>query len=224
MKKENDITIEERALTLPDRAKAIKISDQKSLSVANDLILTIKSFRKEINASYDPIIKQIHTAHKEAIAKKKEVEAPLVEAEMILGPQIASYIAEQRRIREAAEEKHREEIEAAALKAAEEEEARNKEAEKAMEDGDFEKAEEIMDAPKPMMKADFGVDLPKAPVVKGLSVTQRWKFRIIDETKIPRDYMKPDEVKIGQVIRATKGKLSIPGIQAYPDDSLSTRA
>lgn len=223
MNKEKDITIEEKALALPDQARNIKVFDQNSLSVANKFILWSKSLEKEIDASYDPIIKKAHGVHKEAVGQKKKIKAPLLEARGIVSPRVASYLVEQERIRRKAEEKHAKEIAKAVLKAAEEEEARNKEAEEAMENGDFEKAEEIMDTPVAQVAAIDHL-VPKAPKTTGLSVQTRWKFRIIDEAKIPRDYMKPDEVKIGQIVRAMKGKLAIPGVQIYPDDSLTTRA
>jgi hypothetical protein len=46
---------------------------------------------------------------------------------------------------------------------------------------------------------------------------QVWRFRIINEAIIPRDYLKPDETKIGGVVRSLKGKCKIPGIQIYEE-------
>ena len=38
---------------------------------------------------------------------------------------------------------------------------------------------------------------------------------VVDEALIPRDYLMPDEVKIGKVVRATAGSLQIPGIRVF---------
>ena len=51
----------------------------------------------------------------------------------------------------------------------------------------------------------------------GFSYRGIWKFRIIDEGKIPREYMIPDQIKIGQLVRALKQATNIPGIEAYED-------
>jgi len=37
---------------------------------------------------------------------------------------------------------------------------------------------------------------------------------------IPREYLIPDEVKIGGVVRATKGSIQIPGIEIYSEDQV----
>jgi len=47
------------------------------------------------------------------------------------------------------------------------------------------------------------------------------KFRIIDAAAIPREYMIPDEKKIGGLVRA--GLESIPGVEIYEEDSLAIR-
>ena len=50
---------------------------------------------------------------------------------------------------------------------------------------------------------------------------QNWKFRVADASKIPREYMMPDLVKIGGVVRATRGTMLIPGIEAYPENTIA---
>lgn len=60
-----------------------------------------------------------------------------------------------------------------------------------------------------------------APKDAGLRTT--WKFRIVDPNLIPREYLTPDLVKIGAVIRSTKGTLTIPGIEAYADQTANLK-
>jgi hypothetical protein len=43
------------------------------------------------------------------------------------------------------------------------------------------------------------------------------KFRIINEALIPRQYMMPDLVKIGGVVRALKNQTNVPGIEVYEE-------
>jgi len=48
-----------------------------------------------------------------------------------------------------------------------------------------------------------------------------WKFEIIDETKIPREYLEVDEVKIRSAVKG--GIREIEGIKIYQDEQLSIR-
>jgi hypothetical protein len=44
-----------------------------------------------------------------------------------------------------------------------------------------------------------------------------WKYRITNESLIPRAYLTPDTVKIGGIVRAMKGNVNIPGILAFEE-------
>jgi hypothetical protein len=61
------------------------------------------------------------------------------------------------------------------------------------------------------------------PEVEGVATRKLWCFRVTDPTKIPRQYLKIDEQKIGQVVRALKDQTNIPGIEVYAQDSLAVR-
>ncbi|HPD58330.1 MAG TPA: hypothetical protein PKW17_13890 [Smithellaceae bacterium] len=207
--------VTERALTVPEKAKAIIIRSNDDFVRAGEILTVIKSLRKEIDATFDPIIKKAFEAHKEAVAQKKKVDAPLVEAEGIVKPRMAAWNAEQERIRREEEERLRE------IARKEEEERRLKEAIAAEKSGNKEEAEAILETPIEPPP----VVIPKTtPKVAGVSFTKQWKFRITDPNKIPREYLTPDEVKIGGVVRALKDKANIPGVEVYTVDGVSGRA
>ena len=46
-----------------------------------------------------------------------------------------------------------------------------------------------------------------------------WKFRVVAPESIPREYLTPDLVKIGQVVRAMRGATAIKGIETYAEKS-----
>lgn len=52
------------------------------------------------------------------------------------------------------------------------------------------------------------------------SVVSRWVFEVIDETKVPRKYLKPDEVAIGRAVRSDKVR-EIPGVKIWEEKSPS---
>lgn len=64
---------------------------------------------------------------------------------------------------------------------------------------------------------------PEENKVPGISKKTTWKFRITDESKIPREYLIPDERGLADIAKKTKGKLDIPGIEFYPDTTISAR-
>lgn len=204
--------VEQKALTIPEQAKGIAVIDNASLLISNEILLRIKDIRKEISEAFDPIIKKAYEAHKTAVAQKKKAEAPLIEAEGYIKPQIATYIAEQERKRREEEERLRQE----ALRA--EEERKLQEAIIAEQEGNQEEAEAILNEqtfiPPPIVEK-------ATPKLQGVSISKVWKFRVVNPDVIPRMYLLPDIVKIGQIVRSLKGSTNIPGIEVYTEDSVS---
>lgn len=94
-----------------------------------------------------------------------------------------------------------------------------KRADKAEEKGQTAKAEELRDQADTVAGTPVTVAAPQK--VSGVSVKKVWKFRIVDEQKIPREYMIPNEKMIGEVARATKGTLAIPGVEIYSEDQIA---
>lgn len=62
----------------------------------------------------------------------------------------------------------------------------------------------------------------KVDDISGIKKRRDWKFRIIDANQIPREYLIPDEKYIGQIVRASKGKKEIPGVEIYFEDNISS--
>lgn len=211
--------VEERALAVPDQAEALVISNRDELEAAGAMLTTIKGLQKEINQVFDPIIKKAHQSHKEAVAQKKKAGAPLVRAEGIIKPKIAIYTAEQERIRLEEETRLRKEAEA---KQKAEEEKRIKEAEALEAEGKKEEAEKVISEPIPE-PAPIAAPSPAAKV-EGVSIKKIWKFRIVDPSKLPREYLMADSTAIGKAVRTQKEKCEIPGVEIYAEDSVAARS
>ena len=179
------------ALGFPDQAKKIIVHDNETLMVANNFLTTIKAIKEEIGNAFNPIIKKAHEAHKEAVAKKKEHEAPLILAETTIKLHIGSYLEVQAIIRQKAERKAREE-----------EEARQKEEDrilaeaKVLKDSGKEKEAESLEAEIPLPAR---VEVPPEPEAKGLSMKQ-----VVDTERI--------NTIVSKLGRQTR----IPGIRVYP--------
>lgn len=91
MQEESVEKLEQKALSIPDKVKTIEVKDNETLNVANRYLLDIKNFRSKIDEFFSPIIKKAHDAHKEALAQKKKIEQPLIDAELYIKHKISSY-------------------------------------------------------------------------------------------------------------------------------------
>lgn len=205
------------ALPVPEQAKSLAITDDVSLSRGNELLLTIKDIRKQIADTFDPLAKKAHEAHKAILEQKKKAEAPLIEAEGIVKPAIARYMAEVERKRREEEERIRKEMqkkaEEEALKAALEAEA----------SGDHAEAEAIIETPVFVPH----VVAPPAPKLQGVSIRKITKFRVVDmkalvqsiaRGQVPIEAVMPNDT----VIRASlKSAQRWPGIEVWEEDSVA---
>lgn len=97
-----------------------------------------------------------------------------------------------------------------------------KKAEKAEEKGDAGKADELRQQATEVIAPVARVE-SFVPKVAGMSTSTVWKYRITDEKLIPREYLVVNETMIGQVARATKGTLAIPGVEIYAEEIKSVR-
>ncbi len=208
------IEVNTMALSIPQQAKQITIKTMDDYVKACEIILSIKSIRKKITDTFRPIKQKMDAAKQEVLDQERAADAPLKEAEAWLSPQIIAWNAEQERQRKAEEDRLRE------IARKEEEERRLQDAIMAEKTGDKEMAEEIISAP---IQAAPVVVQKAVPKVQGMSIRENWKFRITNEKMIPREYLKVDEIKIGQVVRALKGQTNIPGVEAYNEGSVSGR-
>jgi DNA repair exonuclease SbcCD ATPase subunit len=68
------------------------------------------------------------------------------------------------------------------------------------------KAEAAM-APAPIV--------PEAPKTAGLAMRDNWCFEVVDPAAVPREYLIINEVAIGKIVRALRGKIEIPGIRVF---------
>ena len=101
------------------------------------------------------------------------------------------------------------------------EERRQEEALALEKAGKNEEAEALVEAP---VVAPAIVIPQTTTKVEGISKLRKlWKFRVMDASLVPNDYKVVDEVKLGQVVRATKGTLRIPGVEIYSEDTVSAR-
>ncbi len=206
-----EIELEQQALTVADEAKAIVIRDQHTHDLAAEKLIGIRELIKQINNTFDPHIKAANDEHKKLIATKKKVLGVLPDADSILVKAISHWEWEQDRLRREAQER------AMAEARKREEEERLKLAEIAQKQGaSAETVDEILETPMPVQAP---IVAPAFQRTAGLSAPRKpvYRWRVLDESRIPRTYLKIDEPKINGVVRAMGAATKIDGIEIYED-------
>lgn len=209
--------LETEVKSLVVQARQYTIINAEEYQGASRLWNVAKDLRAEVASAFDSIIEKAHKAHKEAVAKKKEYDGPLEEAQKLFKTKMIAYDQEQerkRRIEQARlenEERKKAEEEALALAA---------ELEKA---GLKQEAEQVIAEP---VKVPPVVAPKTTPKVEGFSYRSNWKARVVDlhrlvlavaAGKAPTECLLANEVFLNQQARALKSALSIPGVEAVEE-------
>lgn len=223
---EEAIEVSRKSESLATQALGLRVSSIVTQTEASEVLKTIAAMRREISETFAPMKEAAFRAHRTVCDQEKKVDGPLAEAELFLKGQIGSYDLEQRRLaaeederrrkeeRERAEREDRERHEQETLRQALELEAQ----------GQTEAAAAVLDAPAPI-RSSYVAPAPVAPAVaqvKGVTTRYEWDFRILDAAAVPREYMLVNEAAIRQVVKATKGRVKIAGIEAYEKPVVSS--
>jgi hypothetical protein len=206
------------ALTLPEQARAMTITDADSFEGAGAFLVEIKRRRQAIVAAFEPVVQAGLRAHREALALQKQADAPCLEAETVTKQAMAAWQREQERLRLEAD--------------AEAERKRIAEAEAALEAGDDERAELILETPaapvvlpdpEPLVPA--AVVIPETAKATGVSFRKVYKHRVVNRGAIKAQFLVPDEKAIGATVRALglDAVAVVGGIEVFEDISVAAR-
>ena len=195
-----------RALTIIEQANVLTVKDGKDYVEAGVLWKAIKELKDKVNETFKPIIEKAHAAHKEALAQKAKIFDPLEMAGRLVKGIMEKYNREQEAIKQAKERRLRE------IARKEEEERRLREAIEAEANGEKDISEAILEEPIYVPPIIIEKEVPK---VSGIVFREIWDFEIVDEKLIPFEYLQPNMIKIGSVVRSLKSTTNIPGIRAF---------
>lgn len=207
--------LELAAMSWPERATALAVTDAATCEAAAELLRDIKTLRGEIDASCGPVIAAAFAAHKAATAQRKTLEAPLLAAETTIKGRLSAYVTEQERI-----ERIRQ-AEAAAAARKLEEDRRLAEAEALAAAGEADEAEAVLDAPMPAPPPP--APLANVPRVEGVATREVWSAQVVDlgalvkaiaAGQAPLALVLANEPALHGQARSLRGELSIPGVRA----------
>lgn len=216
--------VKEQVTGLVQVAQTYSVKTQEHLDLAGQELVRIKTVRKQVDELFDPVIKQAHKAHKEAVASKKKLTDPLDTAEKQIKSAIGQYTLEQER--KAHEEQEKLRI-AAEEKARKERERLEAQAMKAIDKGNEEKAEALLERAE-AVQTFTPIAAPTYQAPSGVSTRKTWKAKVTDESKVPAYFagvlIRPvDGSALNRIAAMTKGPSQIPGVEFYKDAVVSAR-
>lgn len=212
-----DTALAERPQWSPLALTPIQTHDEYSAMASH--LKTIKAFQKRVIAFFEPHKSRAKAVHAGLCDDEKKALAPVLADEDACKRLLGEWDTAQERIRLAEERR----LQALARQEAEDRrltEAAAMEREAAVT-GNVElkaEADELIAQPITAPTVFVARETPK---VAGISYRENWKYRVVDVEKVPREYLKLDDVKVGQIVRAMKGSTSIPGIEVYAEKTVA---
>ena len=209
-----DSELKAEAVTLRERADKCTITCNGDYLQVADNLKSIKGVTKKAIEFFKPMKQQADAMKKAILERERMVLDPLGYAEARFKAKMKEWDDKREADRRAEEARLQELARRQAEKDAE------KLARKAEKAGDTETAEALRSAPVAVSPVVLQKDTPQ---VAGISYRDNWKFRIVNAALIPREYLIPNEVAIGQVARALKDQTQIPGVEVYNERVVATR-
>ena len=208
---------------MESQASAVVVATEADYSVAGDLIKTIKAMQKQVKDYWDPLRVAAKRTYDDVLAKKKAMLDPLEAAEKIIKSKMGDFVLEQERKRQEQEEAMRKLAQA-------EIDRKLDEAATAEANGDAMGVEFAMAEAEVMQGiAEAGSIPSQKPKANGVSTSKAWKIVSVDPAQVPVSIagavIRPvDESAVMALIKATKGKIEIPGIKYEETVTISVRS
>lgn len=205
------------------QASAVVVASEADYAAAGDLTKTVKAMQKQVKEYWDPLRVAAKKTYDDVLAKKKAMLDPLEAAEKILKGKMTEFVLEQER-------KRKEQEEAMRRLAQAEIDRKLEEAATAETNGDTMGVEFAMAEAEVMQGiAEAGSIPSQKPKADGVSTSKTWKITSIDDSKVPvalcGAVIRPvDEKAVLALIKATKGKIEIPGITFEESVTISVRS
>lgn len=208
-----------KAAVYVSKSKELIIENQNDYEQAANDLKVVKSIYKTLEEARKKITTPLDIAKKAVMDLFRDPSTALEGAELVIKRKMIEYTNEQERRRRVEEERLQREA-----KAAEEKERKRLQdiADRAKASGKDEKAQEFEQKAQEVF-IPAPVVAPTVQKVAGVSMKQNWKARILDVNKVPRNYMIVNESMLDKLAKATKGSLTIEGVEFYSEDVLASR-
>lgn len=207
--------IELESKSLAERCAMFIVTNDAEYDAAGEQLLALKSMQRRITDWIAPMVRKTHDAWRAMKDRENELLKPIQDAVSHLGRTMGTY-------HEACERERREQERLLREAEREEQEAETQRiAAQYAAMGNDALADAAMNAPLPPSTIKVDEFVPKA---KGTAARKTYSFVIENAALLPREYMIPDEKKIGVVVRAMKDTTNIPGVRVVVETKVHARA
>lgn len=193
---------QERDLILPDYG-ALAVTNDGDMSVAVEAVTRLHLFNKKAEEARKVLTAPLNEKVKWYNGQFAILTKPINDLERAIQGKVFTY----RRMVEEARRKEQARQDALAAKRMERAEA------KGITPAIPEVVAPIVAGPEKRIETELG----KA------SFTEKWTFKIMDESLLPREFLMPNEVKIRAVVKALKADTKIAGIKVWDEGGVSIR-
>lgn len=208
-----------------EHARQLTITTPAAYDAAGRFVVeTIRAALARIDEALKGPVADAHALHKKLVAVLKKEREPWEEAERVIEDARRVY---RRKVQEH-QESLRRQLEAEHQRAAEL--AARQTVRALVEQGDDEKAKAITQAlvtDSIVPATPLPAQVYKPPKTAGTSVTKKWKYRMVDESKVVRAFLVPDEKAIRVLVEKqgpkAVGVVGEGSIEVYQDEVESFR-
>lgn len=206
----------------------LTVTSDSEAETVTEVLSRIASTKKKVKEARLTITRPLDQQKQAALDLEKAILQPLEPVDRTLRAGLGEFQAEQQRLaraeqerldreRREAEEKARAEAEAAAAKARE---ADDDQADAAEAEADLARARELVAQAAPRQEV---IPAGPAKAASGTASTRMvWRATVVDETQIPREYLKVDTAAINRAVR--QGVREIPGVKIEEIPEVAVRA
>jgi len=184
-------------------AESRVITTVEDIKLANDDLSIISKLKKMMEGKKRKYLEPLKIQTEAIRDTYNYLMAPILEADKITRGKMLDYDKEQKRIRQEQEEINRKRSEAA-------------EAEMRLRG----------ELTEPVNLVEVVSEAPRRVETEMGSTGQRdnWKYEVVDFTLVPDDYKMINAGVLTPVVKASKGKITIPGIRIYNEPIIANRA
>jgi Fe-S cluster biogenesis protein NfuA len=183
------------------KAEVFTVNSHHDVELATNDLSIIAGIKKRITAKKKEYIDPLDELKRDITAAFAQLLDPILSADKALRSKVIAF--------QDAEEARRKEIERINA-----ERQRLAEAEAKLSGGEAEPVEKLPERPEiNTTRSDMGTS----------GRMKIWKWRLVDKTKVPLDYLKLDEGAITKAVKASQGSMDIPGIEIYQESTLQVK-
>ena len=202
------------AVALQRKYATVKIATHNEFIAASNILRDIKSRGKRLDDLRRQMTKPLDDSKAKIMDFFRIPTDALAAAEKSVKAAILRYNQQRDKERDAELARLSREKEAAA-------EAAAAAALEAAEAGDVDAAMELMGVQEDVVAVPIVVADP--PKVEGIGTRKEWKWRLVDFNLVPHRYLKLDDAAIGNAVRSGAGQITIPGIDVYSEEIITSR-